>query len=92
MAHPNPMAQRDIRAQACQPCGADVSGLSQIACQTCDDIEIPATGLTSRASRCGAVFAPALPNTSGRPPADMPGGPPFGPNLRARLKCHTHFW
>lgn len=82
--HPNPTAQRDIRAQACQHCGTDVSGLSQIACQTYDHIEIPVTRPDiTRVTLRGGVCPCCAKNFRAGPPADMPGGSPFGPNLRA---------
>ena len=39
--HPDPARRRDMRANACRHCGADVSGAAQMACEAYDHVEIP---------------------------------------------------
>jgi transposase len=82
--HPNPTSRRDLFASCCQHCGADVSQRPQIACAAYDRVEIPdikpdVTRVTLHGGSCpccGKRF-------KATPPADMPPGSPFGPNLRA---------
>ncbi len=82
--HPTPTSRRDLFASSCQHCGAYVSQRPQIACEAYDRIEIPkikpdVTRVTLHGGTClccGKRF-------KARPPADMPKGSPFGPNLRA---------
>src|SRR5258707_14662734 len=39
--HPNPTRHRNVPAAQCQPCGTDVTGDPQTACEAYDRIEIP---------------------------------------------------
>jgi transposase len=82
--HQNPTRKRDIFANACQHCGADVSQNPQLACEAYDHIEIPdikpdVTRVTLHGGAC-----PCCAKTfKADAPADMPRGSPFGENLRA---------
>ncbi len=82
--HPNPTTRRDIFANACQHCGADVSQRPQIVCEAYDHIEIP--DIKPDVTRV-TLFGGACPCCAKRfkapPPRDMPKGSPFGANLRA---------
>jgi len=82
--HPNPTTKREIFANACQHCGADVSQRPQIACEAYDHIEIP--DIKPDVTRV-TLFGGACPCCAKRfkapPPQDMPKGSPFGANLRA---------
>jgi transposase len=82
--HPNPTTRRDVLAPACQHCGADVSGERQFVCEAYDHIEIPpiAPHVTRVSLLCGTCPCCAK-KFKAEPPADMPKGSPFGPNLRA---------
>jgi transposase len=76
--HPNPTAER------CQACGADVSGVTQVACEAYERIEIPeikpdVTPVTLH----GGVCPCCAHRFKAGPPADLPPGSPFGANLRA---------
>jgi transposase len=82
--HPDPTAWREVRAQACPHCGADVSQTPQSPRDAYDHIEMPAikpevTRVTLHGGMCpccaGRFKAP--------PPPDMAQGSPFGPGLRA---------
>lgn len=82
--HPNPTRTRDERTISCRHCGADVSGVGQDVCEAYDHIEIPP--LRPEVTRV-RLFGGTCPCCARRfkvsPPADMPRGSPFGPNLRA---------
>jgi transposase len=82
--HPNPTTKRDIFANACQHCGADVSQRPQIACEAYDHIEIPDIKPdVTRVTLFGGTRPCCAKRFKASPPADMPTGSPFGPNLRA---------
>lgn len=82
--HPNPTTKREIFANACQHCGADVSQRPQIACEAYDHIDIP--DIKPDVTRV-TLFGGACPCCAKRfkapPPQDMLKGSPFGANLRA---------
>jgi transposase len=82
--HENPTRKRDIMADSCQYCGADVTHATQKPILTFDRIEIPkiepdVTQLTLYGGICPCCarkfIAPA--------PAGLEPGSPFGPELRA---------
>jgi transposase len=82
--HPDPTSRREVMAIACQHCGADVSGVPQIACEAYDHIEIPPIRPeTTRVTLHGGVCPCCAGKFRVPAPADMPAGSPFGPNLRA---------
>jgi len=82
--HPDPTSRREVMASACQHCGADVSGVPQIACEAYDHIEIPPIRpATTRVTLHGGVCPCCAGKFRAPAPADMPAGSPFGPNLRA---------
>jgi transposase len=82
--HPDPTRRRDMRANACRHCGADVSGAAQIACEAYDHVEIPlAKPDVTRVTLMGGTCPCCAKNFRAEPPADMQQGSPFGPNLRA---------
>lgn len=81
--HANPTSRRDVRAQYCN-CGADVSGAAQFMCEAYDHVEIPEIKPdVTRVSLMGGVCPCCSAKFKAYPPADMPPGSPFGPNLRA---------
>ncbi|MBM3624737.1 MAG: IS66 family transposase [Alphaproteobacteria bacterium] len=82
--HPNPTTKRDIFANACQHCGADVSRASQFACEAYDHIEIPQIEPdVTRVTLFGGSCPCCAKKFKAPPPCDMPKGSPFGANLRA---------
>jgi transposase len=82
--HPNPTTRRDIAANACQHCGADVSERPQIACEAYDHIEIPdIKPCVTRVTLFGGDCPCCAKRFKAPPPRDMPKGSPFGANLRA---------
>jgi transposase len=82
--HPNPTTRRDIAANACQHCGADVSERPQIACEAYDHIEIPdIKPSVTRVTLFGGDCPCCAKRFKAPPPRDMPKGSPFGANLRA---------
>ncbi|MCP5113708.1 MAG: IS66 family transposase [bacterium] len=82
--HPNPTTRRDVLADRCPHCQADVSGQAQRALQAYDRIEIPAiTPDVTRVTLHGGVCACCHGRFKATPPAGLEPGSPFGPNLRA---------
>ena len=82
--HPNPTRCREVWADCCPQCQADVTAVAQVPLHTYDWIEIPeitpdVTRVTLYGGTCpccrGRFKAPA--------PRACPPGSPFGPNLRA---------
>ncbi len=89
--HPAPTARRDIRADACPHCGADVSQITQSPGEAYDHIELPAikpevTRVTLHGGVCPCCAKPF----KAPAPRDMPQGSPFGPGLRAFV-LHLRF-
>ena len=82
--HPNPTRRRDVFVDHCPHCQAAVAAAPQLPLQAYDRIEIPA--ITPDVTRV-TLFGGLCPCCRGRfkaaPPADLPPGSPFGPNLRA---------
>jgi transposase len=87
----NPTSTRDMKAQTCQHCQTDVSGVMQIVAEEYDHVEIPIapaeiTRILLRGGRCpccaGSFKAP--------PPPDMQPGSPYGENLRATVVYMRH--
>jgi transposase len=82
--HPNPTRCRDVMAEQCPHCQADLSGTPQIAMHAYDRIEVPkiepdVTRVTLHGGTC-----PCCAKTfKAEPPAGLEPGSPFGPNLRA---------
>ena len=82
--HPNPTRRRDVLAEPCSPCHADVTGVAQGAVQASDRIEIPAiTPDVTRVTLHGGVCPCCAERFKAPPPAGLEPGSPFGPNLRA---------
>jgi transposase len=81
---PNPTHRRDILADTCGHCGADVSSSPQEPCEVYDRIEIPpiAPEIT-RVSLNGGVCPCCARRFKAEAPAGLEPGSPFGPNLRA---------
>jgi len=82
--HPNPTRCRDVPANQCQHCRADVSGVVQTPVHSYDRIEIPeikpdVTRVTLLGGLCPCCAKPF----KAAPPAGLEPGSPFGPNLRA---------
>ncbi len=82
--HPNPTQRRDILANVCGHCGADVSKSPQAPCEVYDRIEIPpiAPEIT-RVSLHAGVCPCCARRFKAEAPAGLEPGSPFGPNLRA---------
>jgi transposase len=82
--HPNPTRKRDVLAEHCPHCQADVSGVSQDAVQVYDRIEIPEIKPDVTQVRLhGGVCPGCSKRFTAAPPAGLEPGSPFGPNLRA---------
>ena len=82
--HPNPTRRRDVLAEQCPHCHADVTGVAQGAVQAYDRIEIPEiTPEVTRVTLHGGVCPCCAKRFKASPPAGLEPGSPFGPNLRA---------
>lgn len=82
--HPNPTRRREVLAEWCGHCHADVLGVAQEAIQAYDRIEIPAiTPDVTRVTLHGGICPCCRRGFKAAAPADLPPGSPFGPNLRA---------
>lgn len=69
---------------ACQHCGADVSGATQLACEAYEHIEFPPIWPeVTRVTLHGGTCPSCAKKFKAAPPADMPKGSRFGNNLRA---------
>ena len=81
---PNPTHRRDIVADVCGHCGADVSQSPQAPCEVYDRVELPpiAPEIT-RVSLHGGVCPCCARRFKAEAPAGLEPGSPFGPNLRA---------
>jgi transposase len=81
---PNPTHRRDIVADVCGHCGADVSQSPQAPCEVYDRIELPpiAPEIT-RVSLHGGVCPCCARRFKAEAPAGLEPGSPFGSNLRA---------
>ena len=82
--HPNPTRKRDVLAEHCQRCGADVSGVAQAPVQAYDRIEIHEIKPdVTQVTLHGGVCPCCRKRFRAAPPAELEPGSPFGPNLRA---------
>jgi len=82
--HPNPTSRRELRAECCRSCGADVSQTTQFACENYDHIEIPPIEPeVTRVTLMGGVCPCCGKRFKAKAPADLAPGSPFGDNLRA---------
>ena len=82
--HPDPSERLDMRASSCGHCGADVSGAAQMACEAYDHIEMPPIKPhVTRVTLLGGACPCCAKRFKAAPPAGMPKGSPFGPDLRA---------
>jgi transposase len=82
--HPNPTQRRDVLAEQCSHCQANVTGVAQIAVQAYDRIDIPEiTPDVTRVTLHGGVCPCCRARFKADPPAGLEPGSPFGPNLRA---------
>lgn len=89
--HSEPTARRDIRADACPHCGADVSQIPQSPGEAYDHIDIPAIKPeVTRVTLHGGVCPCCAKSFKAPPPQDMPQGSPFGSGLRAFV-LHLRF-
>jgi transposase len=82
--HPNPTRRRDVLADHCSHCQADVSGVAQTAFQAYDRIEIPQiTPDITRVTLHGGICPCCTKRFKASAPVGLEPGSPFGPNLRA---------
>src|SRR6266704_1851241 len=82
--HPSPTRKRDLVAEHCPHCQADVSGVAQAPMHTYDRIEIPEIKPdVTRVTLYGGVCPCCAKRFKAAPPAGLEPGSPFGPNLRA---------
>ena len=82
--HPNPTRRRDVLADRCEHCRADVCAVPQAAVHTYDRIEIPEiVPDVTRVTLHGGVCPCCRQRFRAPPPAGLAPGSPFGPNLRA---------
>lgn len=82
--HPNPTRRRDVTAQRCSHCQADVTGVAQVPVQAYDRVEIPEiTPDVTRVTLYGGGCPCCTRRFKATPPAGLEPGSPFGPNLRA---------
>jgi transposase len=73
-----------VVADCCSHCHADVTGVTQVAVQAYDRIEIPEiTPDVTRVTLHGGVCPCCHARFKAAPPAGLEPGSPFGPNLRA---------
>src|ERR1700759_1339449 len=82
--HPNPTRRRDVLADRCAHCRADVSAVLQTAVHAYDRIEIPEiVPEVTRVTLHGGLCPCCRQRFRAPPPAGLAPGSPFGPNLRA---------
>jgi transposase len=82
--HPNPTRRRDVLADQCSHCHADVTGVAQLPFQSYDRIEIPEiVPDVTRVVLHGGVCPCCRAKFKAAPPEGLEPGSPFGPNLRA---------
>ena len=82
--HPHPTSRRELRAERCQGCGADVSQTAQFACESYDRVEIPPIEPeVTRVTLFGGVCPCCRKRFKAKAPAGLGPGSPFGDNLRA---------
>ncbi len=82
--HPNPTQRRDVLADRCEHCRADVSAVPQAAIHAYDRIEIPEiVPDVTRVTLHGGLCPCCKRRFRAAPPAGLAPGSPFGPNLRA---------
>jgi transposase len=82
--HPNPTRRRDVLADCCEHCRADVSAVPQGAVHAYDRIEIPEiVPDVTRVTLHGGVCPCCRRRFRAAPPDGLAPGSPFGPNLRA---------
>lgn len=82
--HPNPTRRRDVLADHCEHCRADVSAVPQAAVHAYDRIEIPEiVPDVTRVTLHGGICPCCRRRFRATPPAGLEPGSPFGANLRA---------
>src|SRR5450759_5687053 len=82
--HPNPTRRRDVLADRCEHCRADVSTIPQAAAHAYDRIEIPEiVPDVTRVTLHGGLCPCCRQRFRAAAPAGLEPGSPFGPNLRA---------
>ena len=82
--HPNPTRRRDVLAERCEHCRADVSTVAQGVVHAYDRIEIPEiVPDVTRVTLHGGVCPCCTRRFRAAAPAGLAPGSPFGPNLRA---------
>src|SRR5713226_1663359 len=82
--HPNPTRRRDVLADRCEHCRADVSAIRQAAVHAYDRIEIPEiVPDVTRVTLHGGVCPCCARRFKAAAPEGLEPGSPFGPNLRA---------
>jgi transposase len=84
--HPDPTRTRDVLANVCGHCAADVSACTQIALERYDRIEIPEIAPdVTRVVLYGGICPCCQKRFKAKAPEGLEPGSPFGENLRALL-------
>ncbi len=87
----NPDDTQVFRASLCDKCGADVSGQRQVRRERYDWIDIPPVAAhVTRIELWGGHCPCCTRRYRATPPADMPPGTPFGPQIHALLLYLHH--
>lgn len=82
--HPKPTTWRDVLADHCSHCQADVAGVAQAAVHAYDHVEIPEiVPDVTRVTLFGGTCPCCAKRFKAVAPAGLEPGSPFGPNLRA---------
>ena len=82
--HPKPTTRRDVLADHCPHCHAEVAGVAQAAVHAYDHVEIPEiVPDVTRVTLFGGTCPCCAKRFKAPPPAGLEPGSPFGPNLRA---------
>lgn len=82
--HPNPTCRREVLADACGGCGADLSGVAQAPVEAYDRVEIPPIlPEVTRVTLHGGTCPCCAKRFKAAAPEGLEPGSPFGPNLRA---------
>jgi hypothetical protein len=86
-----PTVVKDMRAEVCPHCAADVSGVAQSEGETYEHVEIPrAPAAATRVVRRHGTCPCCCQAFKGAPPPGMEPGSPFGENVQATVLHRRH--